>query len=103
MRNLLGTSDNPDLVNGANFGTEASVDAENLAIDNGSKHEEIKNLAACLPHRRITILLLAFFVESVDLRDLSRLVITSHENDSVRVSSPVSAKGAREHIEVSPT
>lgn len=103
MRNLLGTSDNPDLVDRANLGTEASVDAEDLAINNGGKHEEIKDLAACLPHRRITILLLALFVESVYLRDLPRLVITSHEDDSIRVSTPVSAKGARAQVEASRT
>jgi hypothetical protein len=44
--NLLCPSYNPDLVHCADFWTQASVDAENFAIDDSCKDEEVENLTA---------------------------------------------------------
>lgn len=49
MRNLLGTSDNTDLIDGTDLRAQTTMDTENLTINNGSKDKEIEDLAAGLP------------------------------------------------------
>ena len=85
MRNLLSTSNNTDLVDGADLRAEATVNAENFAIDDRSKDEKVEDLAAGLPDRSIAVLLLTLLVETVDLSNLAGLVITSNEGDLVRI------------------
>lgn len=87
MRNLLSSGDHPDLIDGANFGAETAVHAEHCSVHDGSEHEEIKHLTACLPHRCVAVLCLAFLVEAVDLCDLSGLVVSSDKDDSIRISA----------------
>ena len=87
MRDLLGTGNDTDLINGANLRAQTTMNAENFTINNGGEDKEIENLAARLPDRRITVLLLAFLVETVDLSDLARLVVTTDEGNFVRVPS----------------
>lgn len=86
MRDLLGTSDDTNLIQCADLGTQTTVDAKNFAIHNGSKNQEVEDLAAAFPHRGIAVLLLALFIEAIDLGDLARLVISTHEGDPIRVS-----------------
>lgn len=82
---LLGTSYYADLINRTDLGAQTAVNAENLAVDDGSEDKEVKNLAARLPDGCVTILLLAFLVESVDLGDLTGFMVTSDESDLVGV------------------
>jgi len=58
---------------------------ENFTIDDCSKDQEIKYLAAGFPNRSVSILQLAFFIKAVNLSDLTGLVITSYKSDLVRV------------------
>lgn len=46
MRNLLSTCYDTDLIDSANLRTQATMNAEDLAINDSSKNEEIENLAA---------------------------------------------------------
>ena len=85
MRNLLGTSNNTDLINSANLRAQTAVNAENFTINNGSEDKEVKNLAARLPDRRIAVFLLALLVETVNLGNLARLVVAADECDLVGV------------------
>lgn len=50
VRDLLRPGDHPDLVDGADLGAEAAVDAEDLAVDDRREDEEVKDVAAGLPH-----------------------------------------------------
>lgn len=86
VRDLLGASYDADLIDSSDFGAETAVNAENLAVDNGSENKEVKNLAARLPNGRISILLLALFIESVDLGNLAGFMIASDKGDLVGVS-----------------
>lgn len=86
MGDLLSSSDDADLVEGADLRTQAAVDAENLAINDCAEDEEVENLTAGFPHRRVAVLLLALLVKSVDLGDLSRFVISANESDAIRIS-----------------
>jgi hypothetical protein len=71
MRDLLGTSNDTDLIDGTNLRAQTTVNAENLAVNDSSKDEKIKYLAARLPDRRVSILLLAFLVKAINLGDLA--------------------------------
>ena len=62
------------------------MQTEHLSIDDGSQGQKIKDLAASFPHGGVAILLLTFLVKAVDLGDLSRLVVSTDERDSVRIS-----------------
>ena len=86
VRDLLSASDNPNLIEGADFRTQATMDAENFAINDSRKREKIENLTGSFPDRGVTVLLLAFFVEPVDLSDLARLMIAADERDTIWVS-----------------
>lgn len=77
MRDFLGTSNYADLIESPNLWTQATVNAKNPAVDNCCKWKEVKDLATCFPDRRISVLRLTFFVETVDLGDLARLVISA--------------------------
>lgn len=88
MRNLLGTSNNTDLIYRSNFGTESAVYTQNFAVDNSCKNEKVKDVAAGLPHRSVAIFLLALLIKAVDLCDLPRFVVASDKNNSIGVSIP---------------
>ena len=85
MGNLLSTSYDTDLVDSSNLGAQATMNTEDLTIDDSCEDEEIENLAARLPDRRVAVLLLTLFVEAVDLSDLAGLVVATDEGDLVRI------------------
>lgn len=60
---------------------------ENLAVNDGGQGEEIKDLATRLPDAGIAVLLLALFVETIHLSNLTRFVVTSDERNLVWVSA----------------
>lgn len=71
VRNLLGSGDDPDLIDGPDLGAEATVHTQDSPIYNGGQDKEVEYLAACLPNRGVAILCLTFFIEPVNLGDLS--------------------------------
>lgn len=83
MGDLLGSSHHSDLINSPNLGAQPSVNAKNLAIDNGGEDEKVKHVTAGLPDRGVAVLLLALLVKSVDLGNLSRFVVTADQDYSV--------------------
>ena len=83
---LLRASDDADLIQGADFGAQAAVHAEDFAVDDGAQHEEVEHLTAGFPDRGVAVLGLAFFVEAVDLGYLTGFVVAADEGHSVGVS-----------------
>eukprot|EP00537_Pseudo-nitzschia_pungens_P007924 CAMPEP_0172379352 /NCGR_PEP_ID=MMETSP1060-20121228/69888_1 /TAXON_ID=37318 /ORGANISM="Pseudo-nitzschia pungens, Strain cf. cingulata" /LENGTH=365 /DNA_ID=CAMNT_0013107093 /DNA_START=1920 /DNA_END=3014 /DNA_ORIENTATION=+ len=65
----------PDLVEGADVRAESAVDAQDGLVDECGEAKAVKALDAVPPGARVSVLAEAFVVESVDLRDGSRLVI----------------------------
>ena len=92
VRNLLSSSNDAYLVKCTDFRTQPTVDAEHLAINHCTEDQEIKDLATSFPNRGIAVLLLAFFVKSIDLCDLARFVIAPDEGHAIRISSQVLAE-----------
>ena len=86
MGDLLRSCNDPDLIHGSYLGAQPTMYTEYFADNHCAEVEEGKNLTAGFPYRSIAVLLLAFFVESVDLGDLSRLVIAADEGYAVRIS-----------------
>jgi len=84
---LLSASNDTDLVNGADFRTEPTVDAENFAVNDGAEDEEVEDLATGFPDGGVAVFLLAFFVETVYLGDLARLVVAADDGDAVGVAT----------------
>jgi hypothetical protein len=90
VRNLLGTGDDADLIQSADFWTQTSVNTQNGSINNSRKNKEVKNLTASLPDGCIAILLLALLIETIDLCDLTRLMVAADKGDAVGVSVIIS-------------
>lgn len=63
--------------------------AEDFAVDDGGKREEVENLAAGFPDGGVAIFCLALFVEAVDLGDLAGFVVAADEGDTVGESGGV--------------
>lgn len=89
MRNFLGTGNDPNLINSPNLGAQTTVDAEQLSVNYSSKNKEVKDVTTRLPYGCVAVFLLAFFVEAVDLCDLTRFVVSSDENNAVWVSKRI--------------
>ena len=60
--------------------------AENLILDDGSQRKVVEELSEVSPHVSVTVLPKALVIESVDLSDLSRLVVASENGDSILIS-----------------
>lgn len=85
--NFLGSGDDTDLIQGPDFRTQSSVNAQNPAINNSTEGHKIEHLTTSLPYGSIPILLQTFFVKTVDLCDLSGLVIAANQCYSIRISA----------------
>ncbi len=62
------------------------MNAEDFIVDDSSETEVVENFGTISPDVERSILSEAFVIESIDLCNLSGLVITSDKSDSVRVS-----------------
>ena len=85
VRNLHAAIDKADLIKGLDFRGEATVDAEDLALDDGTDTEVVEDLTAVLPGVDVAVLAHGLFVETVDRGDAACLVIASKERDAVGI------------------
>ena len=87
MGDLLLPVNGPDLVQSLDTGTQTSVDTEYLAVNDGGQGQVVKYLRAVSPDRDTAVFAETFVVETVDLGDLSGLVVASNQVDSIRISN----------------
>ena len=59
---------------------------EDLVFHDGGERQKVEKFGKVLPHIGISVFSLAFVVESIDLGDLSALVIASQNGDPVSES-----------------
>ena len=59
------------------------MEAENFVFNNCGKRQKIEETGEVLPYVGITIFSEALIIESVDLRNLLTLVISSENSDSI--------------------
>lgn len=69
--------DGPDLVDGADLWAEAGMDAEDLVVDERGDDEVVEHINAVLPRISVSVLSHAFFIETIYLRNLATLVVTT--------------------------
>ena len=62
------------------------MDAKNAAVHDGTQRQIIKDLATPAPYVATAVLALTFVIKPVNLGDLPRLVVSTDERYSVRVS-----------------
>lgn len=86
MRNLLYAIESSDVVQCVNTGRKAAVKAEDLVVDESSEGEVVEEVCKVLPHVGIAVLAKTFVVESVNLGDLTRLVISSEDGDALGIA-----------------
>jgi len=62
-----------------------STHAEDRVVDDGREAEAVEDVDARLPDGGVAVLLEALVVETVDLRDLSALVVAADQGHALRV------------------
>ena len=62
------------------------MDAEYFVVDNGSEGKVIEDLCAVAPDIDTSILSEAFIVETINLRDLTRFMVSTDQSDALWIS-----------------
>lgn len=70
MRDFNLAIDCPDLIDGLDFGAESTMHAEDLAINDCSNGQVIKDLSTVLPRVRVAILPINLIIKSINSRNL---------------------------------
>lgn len=83
VRSLLNAIELADLIKCIDRGGETTVEAENLILNDSCERKVVKEFSESLPDISITIFTEAFIIETVYLSDLSALVISSKDGDSI--------------------
>lgn len=83
---FLDTVQGSDVVQSVNAGRQTSVEAENLVVDQGSQRQVVEEIGKVLPYVGVAVLSKAFIVETIDLGNLSGLVVASENGDALGVS-----------------
>ena len=84
MWNFLVSLDEAYVVEGSDVGRETAVDAEHLSVDERGHREEIEDAATVAPGVGVAVLGLALVIETVDLGDLTGLVVAAQQRDPIR-------------------
>ena len=85
VRNLHAAINKANLIKSLNFRGEATMNAEDLALDDGTDSEVVEDFTAVLPGVDIAVLTHCLLIEAVDRGDTARLMIASQERDAVGV------------------
>ena len=78
---LASAFEKSDLIKGLDVRGKTTVHAHDLALNHSDEAEMVKHLHAVLPGIRVTVLALAFFIESVHSADLACLVVTAQNSN----------------------
>lgn len=84
--NFLEAVDGANVVEGIDRRGETSVKAEDLIIDKSGKREIVEEVGKEFPNVGVAVLSQAFVVETVNLGDLPRFVITAEDGNAVAVA-----------------
>ena len=85
VRNFHATVNEANLVKGLNLRRETTMDAEDLALNDGTDTKIIENLGAVFPRVDVAILAHGLLIETVDASNTTRLVVTTEKSDAIRV------------------
>ena len=79
---FLYSVETPDVIEGVDAWGEATMEAEDLVVDEGSEGEVIEEVGEILPDVGVAVLAEAFVVEAVDLGDLAGFVVAAEDGDA---------------------
>lgn len=83
---LLDPVKGADVVERVDAGRQASVQAEDLVVDEGCEGQVVEEIGEVLPHVCVAVFPEALVVEAVDLGDLARLVVAAEDSDAPGVA-----------------
>lgn len=86
MGNLLNSVKRSDIIESINTRRKASVQAEDLVVDEGGEGKVVEQVGEVLPHVGISVLAETLIVEAIDLGDLTRLVVAAEDSDALGIS-----------------
>ena len=86
VRNFLNSFERPNVVQSFNTRRKTSVQAEKLVLDHSCKRKVVKQFGEALPDIGVPVFPGTLVIESIDLCNLSRLVISPENGDSVFVA-----------------
>jgi len=86
VRDLLHSVELLDLVEGVYARRESSMETKDLVFHNRGHWKSVKQVSEKLPHVGVSVFSKALIIESVDLSDLPRLMVSSKDSDSFLVS-----------------
>lgn len=85
VRDFLETVEGSDVVESVDGGRQSTVEAKDLAVNQGRQRQVVEEVRKVLPHIGVAILPQTFVVETVDLSDLPGFVVTSKDRNSLPV------------------
>lgn len=86
MRDFLKTIKGSNVVKSVNGRRESSMETEDLVLNQSCKWQVVKEVSEVLPNIGIAVLAKALIIESIDLGDLTRLMVTTEDGDSVFIA-----------------
>jgi len=82
VRNLLESVQGADVVQSVDAGRQSSMETEDLTVHQGSQRKIVKQIGEIFPNIGIAILPQTLVIKSIDLGDLSALMITTEDGDA---------------------
>jgi len=89
---LLNTVESSDVVQGVDTGGQTSVETENLVVNERSQGKVVEKVRETFPDIRISVFAQTLVVETVDLGNLSGLVVSSKNCNALWVADLESDK-----------
>jgi len=86
VRHLLQPVQGPDVVQGVDAGREAAVQTEDLAVHQRREGKVIKQVGEIFPHVGVSIFPQALIIETIDLGDLTALMVAAKNGDATTES-----------------
>lgn len=83
MRNFDNPVNFTHLIESVEAWRQTSMQAENLLLNDGAEREVVEEVGQVLPDVRVTILPKTFVIKTINLGDLSTLMVTSKDANSV--------------------
>lgn len=82
VRHLLQPVQGPDVVQSVNAGGEAAVQTEDLAVHQRREGQVVKQVSEVFPHVGVSVFPQALVIETIDLSDLTALMVTAKNGDA---------------------
>jgi hypothetical protein len=87
MGHFLDAVQGPDVVKGVNGRAQSTVQTEDLVFDESSEGEVVEEVGKVFPHIGVAVFAETLVIETVNLRDLSGLVVSTEDGNTLGVTN----------------